>query len=100
MQILSDPFVLLGCYVRSGRDSLCWVYQEEDEDLSVTRFSGILQVEWPDLVLMNVRKRDASVRFGDHTADFLHTRIKPDTHVSQFTGLGRRWCLVTYLSIL
>ena len=92
MHGLGDPLVLLRRYVCSGRDPLCWVYQEEDEDLSVTRFSGICQVEWLDLVLIYVRECDASVRFRDYTADILHTWGLPDMYIPQFVALESCWC--------
>jgi len=78
---IGDPFALLGRHVRCGEDLPCRIDQEEDEDLAVTWFGGILQAEWLDLVLVQVRKRDASVGFGDHVANALHTRRIPDTRL-------------------
>jgi len=88
---LGNPLALLRCNVRGRKDPLCRIDQEEDEDLPVTRFRGILQLEWLDPVLVQVRECDASVGFGDHITDILHTRASPDTRDPQFTGLeGRR----------
>ena len=85
---IGDPFALLRRDVCGGKDLLCRIHQEEDEDLAVTRFGGILQAEWLDLVLVQVRERDTSIGFGDHVADTLHTRGVTDKQVVQFTGLG------------
>ena len=90
IHLTSYPFALLGRHIRGGKDLLCRIDQEQDEDLVVTWLGGILQTEWLHLVLVQVRERDASVGLGDHVADTLHTRGVPDTQVSQFPGLGRR----------
>ena len=84
-----EPLALLGYHVRGGKDLLRRIDQEEDEDLAVTRFGGILQLEWLDLVLIQIRECDASVGFGDHIANVLHTWRVPDMHVPQLTRLGR-----------
>ena len=86
MHGFGKPLVLLGRHVRSGKDPLCRIDQEEDEDPAVTRFGRVLQPEWLDLVLVQVRERDASVGFRDYIADILDTYGIPDTDVSQFTG--------------
>ena len=73
MHGLGNPFVLLRCHVRSRRDLLGRIDQEEDKDLAVARFGGILQLEWLDLVLVQVRECDASVGFCNYVADTLDT---------------------------
>ena len=88
MQGLGDPLALLRRHICGGEDPLCRIDQEEDEDLAVTRFAGILQVEWLDLVLVQVRECNASMRFGDHIAKILHARGAADTQTPQFAGLG------------
>ena len=65
---LGHPLALLRCNVRGGRDLLGGINQEKDKDFPVTRFCGILQVERLDLVLIQVRERDASVSLDDHVA--------------------------------
>ena len=84
-----EPLALLGYHVRGGKDLLHRIDQEEDEDLAVTRFRGILQLERLDLVLIQIRECDASVGFGDHVPDVLHTWGVPGTRVPQLTGLWR-----------
>ena len=71
---MHNPSSLLRRYVRGGKNPLSRIDQEEDEDPAVTRFCGILQSEWLDLVLVQVRECDASVGFRDHITDTLHTR--------------------------
>ena len=85
---LGNPLALLRHHVRGGKDLPCRIDQEKDENLAVTRFGGIVQAEWLDLVLVQVRERDASVGFGDHIANTLHARGVPNTQVLQFIGLG------------
>ena len=94
-----EPFALLRRYVRGGKNLLCWIDQEENEDLAVTRFGRVLQAEGLDLVLVQVWECDTSVGFGDHVADTLHTRGVTDRHVPQLVGLERRRRWVTHLSM-
>ena len=96
---IGDPFALLRCHVCGGENPLCRIDQEEDEDLAVTRFGGILQAEWLDLVLVQVWECDASVGFGDHVADILDTRGVTDKQIVQLTGFGRGQRWVMHLSI-
>ena len=98
MHGLGDPFALLRRHVRGRKDPLCWIDQEEDEDLAVTRPGGILQVEWLNLMLVRVWECDASVSFGDHVADVLHTRGVPDYHTLESAELKRRRCRLTYVA--
>ena len=83
---VGNPLLLLRHNIRGGKDLPRGIEQEEDEYLAVTRFGGILQAEWLDLVLVQVRKRDTSMGLGDHIAHALHTRGVSDTHIAQFTG--------------
>jgi len=89
MRGLGDP-PLLRRHVCGRKHLLCRIDQEENKDPAVTRSGGILQSERLEPVLIQVRECDASLCFGDHIADTLHTRDAPDTHVPQFTGPGRR----------
>jgi len=96
---LDNPLTLLGRHVRGRNDLLCRIDQEEDEYLPVAGPGGILQSERLDLVLVQVWECDASVSFGDHIANILYTWAGADMDCLQFTGLMRRRCQVTYLSI-
>ena len=95
----SNPPVLLRCHVRGRRDLLRRINQEEDEDPAVTGFGGILQAEWLDLVLIQVRECNASVRFGYNIADILQTRGFPCAHIPQFIWFGKCRDWTTHLSI-
>lgn len=69
---LGNPLALLGRNIRGRKNPLGWINQEEDEDSSVTGSGGILQVEWLDLMLIQVRKGNTSMSFGDNVTDILH----------------------------
>ena len=99
MRGLINPPTLLRPHIRGRKDPLHRVDQEEDEDPAVSRFRGILQPEWLDLVLVQVRECDASVSFRDHIANILHTRGVPGMNTLQFTKFGRRRWRVTYESM-
>jgi len=66
---LGDQFALVRCHVRGGKNLLCWIDREEDEDLAVTGFGRIFRAERLDMVLIRFLERDASAGFGDHIAD-------------------------------
>ena len=68
---LGHPPALLRCNIRSGGNPLGRIDQKKDEDFPVTRFGWILQVEWLNLMLIQVRERDASVSLGDNVSDIL-----------------------------
>ena len=99
MRGLVNPPTLLRPHICGRKDPLHRVDQEEDEDPTVTRLHRILQPEWLDLVLVQVRECDTSVSFRDHIANILHTRGVPGMNTLQFTELGRCWWRVTYESM-
>ena len=88
MHGLGNPLALLRCHIRGRKDSLCRIDQEEDEDLAMTRFGGVPQAEWLDLVLVQVWECDTSVGFRDHIADILYARGGPNIYGPQFTRYG------------
>lgn len=86
MHNLCNPLGLLGRDVRGRRNSLGWIDQEEDQDLSVSGFGGVLQVEWLDLMLIQVREGDASVSLRDNVTNILDQRRVPER--APFNSLG------------
>lgn len=66
---LHNPLTLLGCNIRGRGDSPSRINQKEDEDFLVTRFCRVLQVEWLNQILIQVREYDASMGLGDDITD-------------------------------
>lgn len=68
---LRHPIALLGCNIRGGRDLPGRINQEEHKDFPATGFGRVLQLEWLDLMLIQVRECDTSVGLGDDITDIL-----------------------------
>jgi hypothetical protein len=74
MHNFCNPLALLGRNIRGRAEPSGWDRPRKDEDLPVTGFSRILQLERLDLVLIQVREGDASVSLSDDVANVLDQR--------------------------
>lgn len=72
----ADPRGLLRTNGCRGRDRDVGVNKEEDEDLAVTGLCRVREAERRDEVLVDVRKSNASLLFGNDIAHVLRTGFK------------------------